>query len=148
MDDTILFLPKDKDNSLNALPSHQIFDNISRLHINLNKSSLAGINVEQFLGQLSYVVGCSVLDCSLSKLEAPLGGNPCSTSFWDSVVRKFSQRSDNWKGAFFFVGWLGYSIQSSLPSVPLYYLSLFKIQDEVADNIKNHVRFFVEWFGW
>lgn len=44
--DTILFLPDDREN-LQHVMLLQIFEAVSKLHINLSKSGLVGINVQE-----------------------------------------------------------------------------------------------------
>ena len=79
-------------------------------------------------------------------LGVPLGGNPRSVSFWDPVVEKIPKRLGNWKGAYFSLGSQITLIQACLSSIPLYYLSLFRILVGVANTIEKIMRDFL-WSG-
>ena len=68
-----------------------VFGRLSRLRINLNKSTLLGINISlDQTARLASLLDCAAFDWSLSYL--PLGGNPNSLSFWDPVLDKVSRR--------------------------------------------------------
>ena len=75
---------------------------------------------------------CQVLQWPLTYLGVPLGGNPRALSFWDPMVRKISKRLDCWKCAFFSLGDKITLIQLCLPSIPIYFISLFHILVAVA----------------
>ena len=143
-DDTILFLSEDRDKFYNVLSLLQIFEVVSGLRINLSKCGLAGINVEDSrVGQLAVMVGCEVTPWPLTYLGVPLGGNPRAETFWDPVIQRISKRLDSWKGVHFSLGGRITLIQASLSSIPLYFLSLFKIPVKVAKRIENIMRDFL-----
>lgn len=146
-DDTILFLEPDAESFVNVLSLLRFFEIASGLKINLSKSGLAGINVDsQVLTAFALSAGCQSLHWPLVYLGIPLGGNPRALSFWDPVVSKISKRLDNWKGAFFSLGGRITLVQSCLSSIPLYFLSLFRIPVAVAKKIERIMRDFL-WSG-
>lgn len=63
----------------------------------------------------------------LSYLGIPFGGKLSSPSFWDPD--KITKRVDGWKGVYFSFGGRITLIQSSLSSIPLYFLSFSGSQD-------------------
>ena len=74
---------------------------MSGLKINLEKSSIVGINTNQeMVSMLASVLDCQETEWSLSYLGLPLGGNPNSIGFWDLMVEKVARRFDGWKKAF------------------------------------------------
>ena len=79
-------------------------------------------------------------------LRLPLGGNPCSSLFWEPVVRKFWKRLDGWKRSFLSRGGTLSLIESVLSVLPIYYLSLFRILVGVAKEIESLMRDFF-WEG-
>lgn len=90
----------------------------------------------------------SLLDHDISKwplmyLGLPLGGNPKSISFRDSVLDIVSMRLDGWKKAFLSLGGRITLIQSCLMHIPSYYLSLFKISASIALRIEKLRRDFL-----
>ena len=59
---------------------------------------------------------------------------------------KISKRLDCWKGAYSSLGGRITLIQSCLSSIPLYFLSLFRIPVAIAQNIEKLMRDFL-WSG-
>ena len=119
------------------------------LNINLSKSMLVGINVkEEDMVSLARVAGCELGSWPMSYLGMPLGDNPCRVDFWGPVIEKISKRLEGWlKGCLSRGGRLTL-IQSVLESIPIYYLSLFKIPISVCNIIEKLMRdFFWEGYG-
>ena len=84
------------------------FFQASGLKVNLSKSHLLGINLEDGeIKELAEVLGCSVGVWPMLYLGLPLGGNPRSRSFWEPVIRRVSKRLDGWNKAFFFLKEVG-----------------------------------------
>ena len=124
-----------------------VFGQVSGLKINLEKSTISGINTRQeLLSSLASVFYCRVLEWPLSYLGLPLGGNPKTIGFWDPVVERILRRLDGWKKAFLSLGGRITSIQSCLSHIPSYFLSLFKIPSSMASKIEKMQRDFI-WSG-
>ena len=116
----------DGDSFVNILNILGFFEAIYGLKINLAKSGLASINVDnQIMKAFASLAGYQVLHWPITYLGIPLGGNPHALSFWDPVVCKISKRLDCWKCAFFSLGGKITLIQSCLSSIPLYYSPSF-----------------------
>ena len=78
-----------------------VFGQVSGLKINLKKNTLFNINTSwEFLSSLASILDYRMLEWSLSYLGLPLGRNPKTICFWDSVVKRISKRLDGWKKAF------------------------------------------------
>ncbi|KAM7511057.1 hypothetical protein LguiB_009932 [Lonicera macranthoides] len=79
-------------------------------------------------------------------LGLPLGGNPGSVSFWDLVIERVAKRLEWWhKGCLSTRGRL-VLIQSVLESIPIYFLSIFKIPTQPALRLEKLMRDFF-WEG-
>ncbi|KAL5552494.1 hypothetical protein UlMin_039895 [Ulmus minor] len=116
----------------------------SGLKINMNKSSLAGIHMEdEEVMALAVVVGCEKGSWPMKYLGLPLGGNPNSTEFWNPVVEKVGKRLDGWKKAVLSKGGRLTMIQSVLSSIPIYFMSLFKLPNGVAVLLEKMMRQFL-----
>lgn len=75
-----------------------------------------------------------------------MGGTPRSIAFWDLVVQSVSKHLDGWKGVLFTLGGRITRVQTCLASVPLYFLSLFRIPVVVAKLIEKVTRDIL-WYG-
>ena len=84
----------------------------------------------------------------LSYLGMPLGDNPKRVGFWNPIIEKITKRLEGWlKGCLSKRDKLTL-IQSVLESLPIYYLSLFKMPILVCNKIEKIMRdFFWEGFG-
>ena len=76
----------------------------------------------------------------------PLGGNPCSRSFWELVISKVAKRLEGWKKAFLSKGGRLTLIEAVLSAIPIYYLSLFRMPPKVIKEIEKRMRTFL-WKG-
>ncbi|RVW64329.1 Transposon TX1 uncharacterized 149 kDa protein [Vitis vinifera] len=101
-----------------------VFGHISRLKVNLDKSNIYGINLDQ--NHLSRLA--KLLDCKAS------------------VIERISRRLDGWQKAYLSFGGRITLIQSCLTHMPCYFLSLFKIPASVAAKIERLQRDFL-WSG-
>ena len=146
-DDTIFFLSSEKHNIKNVLDILKVFGLVSGLRLNLAKSSIVGINLnEEEMAELEREAGCGAGSWPMSYLGMPLGDNPIRVGFWDPVIEKISIRLSSWfKGCLSRGGRLTL-IQSVLESIPIYYLSLFKAPISVCNHIESLLRKFF-WEG-
>ncbi|RVW64166.1 Transposon TX1 uncharacterized 149 kDa protein [Vitis vinifera] len=82
-----------------------VFGHISGLKVNLNKSSIYGINLDQaHLSRLAEMLDCKASGWPILYLGLPLGGNPKACGFWDPVVERISSRLDGWQKAYLSFG--------------------------------------------
>ena len=122
-----------------------VFGRLSGLRINLNNSTLLGINISpDQTTRLASLLDCAVSDWPLSYLH--LGGNPNSLSSWDPVLDRVSRRLDGWKKVVLSLGERITLIQYCLSHIPSYFLSLFKVPISIALRIEKLQRDFL-WLG-
>ena len=75
-----------------------VFGHISGFKVNLNKSNLFGINLEQnHLSRLAELLDCKASDWPILYLGLPLGRNPKACGFWDPVIERILRRLDGGK---------------------------------------------------
>ncbi|KAL5538556.1 hypothetical protein UlMin_042562 [Ulmus minor] len=137
-DDTFFLLEPDQSNIHKVNTILNFFSMCSGLKINMNKSSLVGINLEdEEVRVLTTEVGCEKDSWPMKYLGLPLGGNPNSAEFWNPVVEKVGKRLDGWKKAFLSKGGRLTLIQSVLSSIPIYFISLFKLTKVVTGTLEK-----------
>ncbi|RVW90178.1 putative mitochondrial protein [Vitis vinifera] len=143
-DDTIFF-SNTREEELQTLKSLLlVFRLIYGLKVNLDKSNIYGINLDQnHLSRLSKFLDCKASGWPILYLGLPLGGNPKAYSFWDLVIERISRRLDGWQKAYLSFGGRITLIQSCLTHLPYYFLSLFKIPASVATKIERLQRDFL-----
>ncbi|KAJ9691733.1 hypothetical protein PVL29_013809 [Vitis rotundifolia] len=121
-----------------------MFRHISGLKVNLDKSSIFGINLGQnHLHRLAELLDCKASGWPILYLDLPLGGNPKSGGFWDPVIERISSRLDGWKKAYLSFGGRITLIQYCLTHMSCYFLSLFKIPASVVARIERMQRDFL-----
>ena len=81
------------------------FGHISGLKVNLNKSNIYGINLDQaHLSSLAETLDCKTSGWPILYLGLPSGGNPRAGGFWDPVIEIISRRLDGWQKAYLSFG--------------------------------------------
>ena len=94
-DDTIFF-SNTYEEELQTLKSLLlVFRHIYGLKVNLDKSNLFGINLDQnHLSKLVELLDYKAFDWSILYLGLLLGGNPKACGFWDPVIERILRRLD------------------------------------------------------
>ncbi|VVA41200.1 PREDICTED: RNA-directed DNA polymerase, partial [Prunus dulcis] len=146
-DDTIFFIEDKEEYWNNLLQILELFCFVSGMTINKSKCSLVGINLDDgMVNEMAGAWGCDVGVWPMLYLGLPLGGNPRAIKFWDPVVEKVENRLQKWKRACLSKGGRLTMIQAVLCSIPIYYMSLFRIPIGVANRIEKLMRDFL-WEG-
>nr|XP_025636528.1 uncharacterized protein LOC112730680 [Arachis hypogaea] len=143
-DDTILLCPPEEATIRNYKRLLRCFEVMSGLSINFEKSSFIPVNCEQRWTRKM----CSLLDCKEASLPVrylgiSLGANPRLVKTWKPVVDKVEEKLSLWKAKTLNkVGKL-VLIKSVLNSLPIYYLSLYKMPKAVAEKLISLQRRFL-----
>nr|GEZ60652.1 RNA-directed DNA polymerase, eukaryota [Tanacetum cinerariifolium] len=113
------------------------FFRASVLRINLHKSKLMGIAVENSLVNLAAnSISCMTLNHPFQYLGVNIGGHMSWISSWDVVINKILGRLSKWKSKVLYVGGRLTLLKSFVGSTPIYYMSMFKAPIHVINKLK------------
>ena len=146
--DTPLFCDPNQDQSTYLSWLLMWFEAISVLKINLNKSEIILVHNVENVEILALELGCKVGPLP-SYLGLPLGAQHNSLVVWDVIEERFRRRLGLWKRQYISKGRRLTLLLSTLSSLPIYFMSLFRLsirvkmgQDEIRLALKG---FSLEW---
>ena len=146
-DDTLVFCEAEQEYLLkikNVLLSFQAF---SGLMVNFHKSGLIVIGKEADWGQqAANLLECKLVQLPMTYLGIPLGANMRKRASWQCIIDKIHKRLQTWKCSCLSRAGRVVLIKSVLNSLPIYYLSLFRMPKKVAEEIVSLQRKFL-WGG-
>lgn len=143
-DDTILFIKADLPSILGVKKVLLLFQAMSGLSINFNKSQIFDANNEVVrLEPWALALGCQIGKIPFTYLGASIGKNITSKSFWDPLISHFKKRLAQWKSdALNFAGKV-VLIRSCLDALPNYWMNLYKIPRMVIKELDRIKRTFL-----
>ena len=145
-DDTILFCEADNDQLKFMSWILMWFEAMSGLKINLNKNEIIPIRPVTNAAELASDMGCKIGSLPMSYLGLPLGAKHKALGVWDSIEERFRKRLASWKAQYISKGGQITLIRSTLSSLPIYYLSLFRMPHKVCTKLEMIQRQFL-WGG-
>jgi len=117
------------------------------LCVNYRKSIMVVLGKEEtWIDSIEEIMGCSRAQLPIQYLGIPLGANMRKASSWQIIIEKVQARLQAWKSSCLSRAGRLVLIKSVLNSLPLYYLSLFKVPKKVANEIVRLQRKFL-WCG-
>ncbi|XP_016168583.1 uncharacterized protein LOC107611138 [Arachis ipaensis] len=112
------------------------FELMSGLSINFDKSSLISVNCEkEWVTNMCGLLGCIEAALPVRYLGIPLGANPRLVKTWKPVIDKMEDKLSLWKAKYLNKAGKLVLIKFVLNSLPVYYLSLYKMPKEVVEKI-------------
>ncbi|QHO54257.1 Putative ribonuclease H protein [Arachis hypogaea] len=109
---------------------------MSGLSINFDKSSLIPINCdEQWVHRMCMLWSCKAGTLPIKYLGIPLGANPRLVKTWKPIIEKVEEKLSLWKAKVLNKAGKLILIKSVLNSLPVYYLSLYKMPKAVAAKL-------------
>ncbi|KAL4334108.1 hypothetical protein GQ457_07G014090 [Hibiscus cannabinus] len=143
-DDLIIFGNARLESVRNIKRVLRIFEVASGLSLNLHKTKLYGINVDdQVLQDWASIIGCSSDVLPTSYLGLPLGYPRNSLALWKPIIDKLSLRLAGWKGKCLSLAGRITLAKSVLSNLPVYFLSLFQLPSKVADILNSAIAKFI-----
>ncbi|XP_015954786.1 uncharacterized protein LOC107479150 [Arachis duranensis] len=135
-DDTILFCPPEEGTVRNYKRLLRCFELISGLSINFEKSNLIPVNCSQeWVSRMCQLLGCQEAILPVKYLGISLGANPWLVKTWKPVLDKIEEKLSLWKAKVLSKAGKLVLIKSVINSLPVYYLSLYKMPSAVARRI-------------
>lgn len=144
-DDTLIFCEANCEHLHNPRCLFLCFKAVSGLKINLSKSEIIPIRVDD-VENLASMIGCRVALLPVKYLGLPLGAPYKSTSPWSGIIEKMERWLAGWKMLYLSKEGGLTLIKSTLSNYPTYYMSLFPIPICVASRLKKLQRDFL-WGG-
>ncbi|KAK1416690.1 hypothetical protein QVD17_25805 [Tagetes erecta] len=146
-DDTLFLGDWSVQNGKNLARILKCFHMASGLKINFFKSSMIGIGTTAVEEDLMI----NVLQCKRGKLPfqhlgVPVGENLNRIKSWDPVIDKFKGKLSSWKARTLSFGGRLTLVKSVLGSLPIYFMSLFKMPSAVVRKLEGLRRDFL-WGG-
>ncbi|KAE8727131.1 TUDOR-SN protein 1 isoform 2 [Hibiscus syriacus] len=146
-DDLIIFCSASKTQIVNVKRILRVFEFMTGLELNLSKSRLFGINInEEELLQWANAIGCPVGHFPAEYLGLPLGAKRNSMMLWDPVVQKFHSKLAGWKAKTLSMAGRLVLLKAVLGSLPIYFMSLFKMPSSVSVKLNSIMARFL-WGG-
>ncbi|KAL4282105.1 hypothetical protein GQ457_03G003350 [Hibiscus cannabinus] len=157
-DDLIIFCGASETQIKNVVRLLKGFEIASGLKLNLLKSKLIGVNVENnVIDSWANLLHCKRENLPCSYLGLPLGATKNSVHLWAPIVERFKQKLAGWKSrCLSFAGKLAL-VKSVLASVPIYFISIFAIPATIKSLLSKLIARFlwgsldkkaVHWVSW
>ncbi|RVW20280.1 putative ribonuclease H protein [Vitis vinifera] len=118
----------------------------SGLRINLAKSEIIPVGEVEEILEMAVELGCKVGQLPSTYLGLPLGAPNKAVSMWDGVEERIRWKFALWKRQYISKGGRIALIKSTLASMPLYQMSLFRMPRVVARRLEKLQRDFL-WGG-
>ena len=144
-DDTILFLKADNTNIENAWWALFAFEALSGIKVNYTKTSMYSINTPD-ITPYALIFQCTSSSFPMHYLGLPLHTQKLRKKDWFFLIDKIEKRLQNWKGSLLSIGGRVTLLNSVLSSIPLYFLSVYKIPKFVIKKI-DQIRCRFLWQG-
>jgi len=145
-DDTLTFCGTEKSQVQYLNLTLLLFEAISGLHINMQKSKIYQVNEVPNLEELAGIMGCSIDTFPTKYLGLPLGAKFKDAGVWNEVIEKMERRLATWKMQYLSMGGRLTLINSVLDSIPTYIMSMLPIPSKVQNQIDKIRRSFL-WKG-
>ncbi|GJX70697.1 RNA-directed DNA polymerase, eukaryota, reverse transcriptase zinc-binding domain protein [Tanacetum coccineum] len=121
-----------------------VFHRASGLRINMNKSKLMGISVDDsVVEQAAAKIGCVVLKTHFKYLGSRVGGLMSRVQSWNEIIEGIEARLSRWKLKTLSIGGRLTLLKSVLGAIDIYHMSMFKVPMQVLQKLESiRARFF------
>nr|GEW62816.1 RNA-directed DNA polymerase, eukaryota [Tanacetum cinerariifolium] len=120
----------------------ECFFRASGLKINMGKSKIMGVNVDNAkVSRAAVKLRCLVLKAPFVYLGSIVGGNMNRLHAWNDIVDRIKRRLSKWKMTSLSIGGRLTLVKSVLGSMPIFYMAMFKVLAGVLsmlEMIRSH----------
>ena len=145
-DDTIIFCEARKENLTFLSWTLAWFEVAFGLRINLAKSELIPVGEVEEIEEMAVELGSRVGSLLTVYLKLPLGAYHKTLSMWDGAEETMRRRLALWKRQYISKTGRIILIKSTLASIPIYQLSIFRVPKIIAERLEKLQRDFL-WGG-
>nr|KYP36537.1 Putative ribonuclease H protein At1g65750 family [Cajanus cajan] len=143
-DDT-MFIGEAKLENVMAIKSMmRCFEMVSGLKVNFCKSKFGAMGIDSTMEEgFAQLLNCSLLSFPFTYLGIPIGANPRKFETWRPIVIKIQKKLSSWKCKVLSMAGRLCLINSVLTSLPLLFLSFFRMPVKVSKQIVRLQRNFL-----
>ncbi|WMV45909.1 hypothetical protein MTR67_039294, partial [Solanum verrucosum] len=123
-----------------------IFECVSGLHVNWQKSCLYLVNQVPNMQILAENLGCQVASLPTKYLGMPLGAKNKELEVWNEILQRSERKLARWKSQYLSLGGRLTLIKSVMDGQPTYMMSLFPLPVSIEKKINKARRVFL-WQG-
>lgn len=135
-DNTIIFCEAERAEIVAIKRILRCFEMVAGLKINFHKSMICGVGVDNGLvEEFADIHNCQSHKLPLKYLGLPLGANTGRKQTWQPVVDRYKKKLSGWKRRLLSYAGRVTLIKAVLSSLPIYYMSLFKIPECVVKEL-------------
>uniref|UniRef100_A0A7N2LV02 Uncharacterized protein n=1 Tax=Quercus lobata TaxID=97700 RepID=A0A7N2LV02_QUELO len=143
VDDTILFCDVSREWLLFIRLALSCFQAFTSLKVNVGKCEIVPVGKVGNTSALANILWCKVGSLPMKYLGIPLGTPFKTTSIWNPILEKMKKKLLGWKRLYLSKGGRLTLLNSTLSSLPTYYLSLFTIPIAMTDKLEHIQRNFL-----
>ncbi|KAJ0527046.1 putative RNA-directed DNA polymerase [Helianthus annuus] len=158
-DDVIFIGEWSEENIKNLNRILRCFNLCSGLKVNLNKSCVYGVGVEEEENQnMANLIHCKAGMFPCTFLGLPIGANMKRVKYWKPIIDKFNAKLSGWKAKSLSLAGRVTLAKAVLGALPNYYLSIFKAPIGVINMLEKIRKNFVwgnkgggksiKWIAW
>lgn len=145
-DDALIFYDAEISQVRHLRAISTIFEGISGLHVNWEKSHIFPINQVGNLQELAGVLGCQLDSLPTKYLGLPLGAKNKELEVWNGVLERCEKKLSRWKCQYLSLGGRLTLTKSVLDGIPTYMMSLFPIPKCIEKKLNRVTKAFL-WQG-
>ncbi|XP_078150757.1 uncharacterized protein LOC144546100 [Carex rostrata] len=146
-DDALLFLKPDPNQAQAIKLALLVFQQVSGLAINLEKTELLALNtLQENKIEIAAMLNCRLAELPMTYLGIPLSDKRLPKSAYLDLLHKFSKRLGGWASRFLSIAGRLTLLNSILSSLPVHFMSVLKLPEWVILKIDKIRRNFL-WHG-